>query len=191
MAKKPTLFTHDKIFNALIVRFIPQRVQPNHVTMLRLLLTPIVFFLILKERYALGVPLFLFAAFTDIVDGTMARVRNKITQWGIMMDPLADKFLIGSILVLLAVQYVHPYLVFAVIGIEVAFIISAAIHKFRGGEAKMANLWGKIKMLLQVVAVFLILLGLLIDYPGLIHAASFVFGGGLVFAVMSLFTHGV
>ncbi len=191
MASKPQIFTHDKIFNALIVRFIPRRVQPNHVTILRMVLTPIIFFLILKERYDIGVPLFLFAALTDVIDGTMARVRNKITQWGIMMDPLADKFLIGSILILLAVQYVHPLLVYAVIGIEVAFIISAAIHKYRGGQAKMANLWGKIKMLLQVVAVFLILLGLLIDYPSLIHTASFVFGGALVFAIMSLFSHGV
>ena len=191
MASKPHIFIHDKILNALIVRFIPQRVQPNHVTILRMILTPIIFFLILKERYVIGVPLFVFAALTDAIDGTMARVRNKITQWGIMMDPLADKFLIGSILILLAVQYVHPLLVYAIIGIEVAFIVSASIHKYRGGQAKMANLWGKIKMLLQVIAVFLILLGLLIDYPVFIHTASFVFGGALVFAIMSLFRHGV
>ena len=185
----PQIFPHDKILDFFILRFIPHRVQPNHVTILRMILTPVVFYFILKEQYGVGVPLFLFTAFTDAIDGAMARTRNRITEWGTMMDPLADKFLIGSVLILLAVRYVQTYIVAAVIVIELLFIGGAIAGHVHGHKARPANLWGKIKMLLQVVAVFLILLGLVYDYPAMIQLASFVFGGAIMFALMSLFSH--
>src|SRR3989344_1372809 len=105
----PALYPHDKILDFLILRFIPRSVHPNHITILRMMLTPVVFFFIVIEDYKIGIPLFLFAAFTDAVDGALARTRNQITRWGIRFDPLADKLLIGSLLVLLAFRSANAY----------------------------------------------------------------------------------
>jgi len=78
-----------------------------------------------------------------------------------------------------------------IVFIELLFIAMSVVYRLRGNKVKQANRWGKIKMILQCTAVGLVLLGLLIDYPVLISGASFVFGGAIVFAVMSLFSHGV
>ena len=185
----PALYPHDKILDFLILRFIPRSVHPNHVTILRMLLTPVVFFFIVIEDYKVGIPLFLFTAATDAIDGALARTRNQITRWGIRYDPLADKLLIGSLLVLLAFRHVNAYVAAVVIAIEVLIIVVAIIY--RRFRPTPANMWGKIKMILQVVAVFLVLLGLLIEFPFLIEVASFVFGGAIVFALMSLFTRSI
>ena len=189
----PHIYPHDKVLNVLILRFIPHTVHPNHVTWLRILLTPVVLFFIITERYGIGIPLFLFTAFTDAIDGALARTRNQITRRGIMLDPLADKLLIGSVLVVLAFRYVNIYVAVAVIAAELLIIISAIAYRWhrRRRGIPPANWWGKTKMLLQVFAVFLVLLGLLIEFPFLIEVASFVFGGAVVFALMSLFTRSI
>lgn len=190
---QPHIYPHDRILDVLILRFIPRSVHPNHVTALRFILTPVVLFFIITERYGIGIPLFLFTAATDAIDGALARTRNQITRRGIMLDPLADKLLIGSVLVVLAFRYVNIYVASAVVAMEVLIIVSALIYRWyrhRRGVPP-ANWWGKTKMILQVIAVFLVLLGLLIEYPFLIEVASFVFGGAVVFALMSLFTRSI
>ena len=74
---------------------------------------------------------------------------------------------------------------------EFLFILSAVILKVKFRTVRMANLWGKIKMLSQVVAVSLTVFALLLDFPFLMTVASGVFGLAVGFAILSLFTHGV
>lgn len=190
---QPHVYPHDKILDFLILRFIPHTVHPNHVTWLRILLTPAVLYFIITEQYDIGIPFFLFTAATDAIDGALARTRNQITRRGIMLDPLADKLLIGSVLVVLAFRYVNIYVASAVVGVEVLIVLSAVVYRWYRHRRGIppANWWGKTKMILQVIAVFLVLLGLLIEYPFLIEVASFVFGGAVVFALMSLFTRSI
>jgi len=74
-------------------------VLPNQLTVLRIILTPIFFILLLSEdtllkQIALGV--FLVAALTDWYDGWLARKFNYITNWGRVWDPLADKILTSA-----------------------------------------------------------------------------------------------
>src|SRR5690242_2692989 len=88
----------DRLFAATLGRLTPRWVRPNHLTLLRLLLVPFVLYFLAHERYAIGVPLFLFAALTDWFDGALARTRKQITEWGITHDPFVDKLLIGSVL---------------------------------------------------------------------------------------------
>lgn len=159
--------------------------------MFRILLTPAVFFLILYVQYEVGVALFLLTAFTDAIDGSMARTRNQITRFGILFDPLADKLLIGSMVLLLVFRYFNFWLGFTILGIEIIFIVGAAISKIKFKNTRMANLWGKIKMLLQVLAVFVTLLALLLDFPILLTVAAWMFGLAIGFAILSLFTHGI
>ena len=189
--KSDEVHPHDHLVNRVILRFLPEWVTPNRVTTLRVILTPVVFFLILLGYYRFGVVFFLFVAFTDVIDGTLARTRHKITKFGIMFDPLADKLLIGSMVLLLVFQHFHFLLGIAILGLEIAFIAIAFVYKYKFKTVRMANLWGKIKMVLQVLAVSLTLMALLLDFPLLITAAAWVFGLAIGFAIVSLFAHGI
>jgi CDP-diacylglycerol---glycerol-3-phosphate 3-phosphatidyltransferase len=81
-------------------------VLPNQLTVLRIILTPIFFILLLSEdillkQIALGV--FLIAAITDWYDGWLARKFNYITNWGRVWDPLADKILTSAAFIALVI----------------------------------------------------------------------------------------
>jgi len=197
--KHPELFTylpadvvhhHDRFLAKLFLCWLPDWITPNKLTLLRIILTPFVFLITLFGNYEFGVFLFLFAAFTDALDGSLARTKNKITKFGMLFDPLADKLLVGSMVLLLVFRYLNYWLGVSVLGVEIIFILSALIaYKFK--IVKMANLWGKIKMVLQVLAVFTILLASLLDFPNLLTIASWMFGFAIGFAIISLFNHGI
>jgi phosphatidylglycerophosphate synthase len=78
-----------------------------------------------------------------------------------------------------------------VFAIEVVFIIVATIAKVKFKTVKMANIWGKIKMILQVIAVFLTLAGLLLNTPQFFTFGAWVFGLAIGFAIVSLFAQGI
>jgi len=189
--KAKQVHLHDKFLEKTILRFIPKIVTPNQLTILRILLSPVVFWFIIHGNYRFGVFLFLLAAITDALDGAMARTRNQITRFGMLFDPLADKLLIGGAIILLVFKYFPPWIGISTLGIEILFILSALFVKIRFKTVRMANLWGKIKMFLQVFAVFFTLLWLLFEDPMLFSVASGLFGLALGFAILSLFTQGV
>ncbi len=184
------LFFTDRLLAATVLRFIPRTVTPNSVTILRMLATPVVLWLIIVQNYAWGIPVFLFIAFTDAIDGALARTRNQITDWGKLYDPLADKLLIGSVVAVVVLQHLDLWLGVAILGIEGAFILGAWYFKWRGMEVQ-ANVWGKIKMLLQVIAVFLLLLSLMMSWPSLLPFSQATFMLAIAFALVSLVTYGI
>ncbi|PIR74410.1 MAG: hypothetical protein COU35_02385 [Candidatus Magasanikbacteria bacterium CG10_big_fil_rev_8_21_14_0_10_47_10] len=185
------VFPHDKFLDKFFIQYISKRVTPNQVTGLRFFLTPFVVYIISVGAYIPGIVLFLFAAFTDALDGSLARTRNKITKFGMIIDPLADKLLVGSVVLLVVLQNFHILLGIAVLGIEIIFILTAMIAKIRFNTIRAANRWGKIKMILQVLAVFITLLALVIQSPALMTYAAWAFGLAIGFAIMSLFSHGL
>lgn len=189
--KAEEIHPHDHFLDRLMLWMIPHTVTPNKITLFRVFLTPFVFLLIQKEFYLNGVALFLFAAFTDAIDGSLARTRNQVTKFGMLFDPLADKFLIGTVVLLLVFRYFDFWLGFTILGIEIIFIASALVARFKFKTVRMANQWGKLKMIMQVIAVFLTLLALLLEFPYLLTVASWVFGLAIGFALLSLYRHGV
>ncbi|PIR75441.1 MAG: hypothetical protein CO030_03515 [Candidatus Magasanikbacteria bacterium CG_4_9_14_0_2_um_filter_42_11] len=182
---------HDRFLAWTVLRWLPTSITPNILTVTRIVLTPVVFWLLATHSYRFGVFLFLFAAFTDALDGSLARTQNKITNFGILADPLADKLLIGSAIILLVFQNFNIWLGVAILGFEILFILSAVILKVKFKTVRMANLWGKIKMISQVVAVSLTMFALLFNDPFLMTLAAGIFGLAIGFAILSLFTHGV
>ena len=182
---------HDQLMQRTVLRLLPRWVTPNQITLLRIILTPIVFAFVVFGDYTTGVILFLLTAFTDAIDGSLARTRNKITKFGMLFDPLADKLLIGLMVLVLVFQHFDIWLGVALLGIEIAIITSALVAKVMFKTVHAANLWGKIKMILQVLAVFLTLLALLLEFPLLLTAAAWIFGLAIGFAILSLFAHGV
>ena len=182
---------HDHLLSRTVLRFIPRSFTPNIITAIRILLTPIVFYFVLYGHYKIGIILFLVTAFTDAMDGSLARTRDQITRFGMMFDPLADKLLIGSMILLIVFDNYSFTLAMTVFAIEVVFIIVATIAKVKFKTVKMANIWGKIKMILQVIAVFLTLAGLLLNTPQFFTFGAWVFGLAIGFAIVSLFAQGI
>ena len=76
---------------------------PNKLTMLRIILIPVFLVLVLVEsipmHYLWALLVYLIACFTDTLDGHIARSRGLVTDFGKLMDPLADKLLVMSALV--------------------------------------------------------------------------------------------
>lgn len=185
------LHPHDHLMARTFLKLLPRSATPNRITAFRIAMTPVVFLFVLFGFYEIGTLLFVLTSFTDALDGSLARTRNMVTKFGIMFDPLADKFLIGSMVMLLVFRYFHWLLGVATLGLEIAFIAGAFVARYKFKTVRMANLWGKIKMILQVLAVFLTLLALLLDFPIFFTIAAWLFGLAIGFAVVSLFAHGI
>lgn len=180
-------YIHDFLFHPL-VKITPRWLRPNHITFLRMVLTPIVLILLWFEYYKTGVPLFIFTALTDAFDGSLARLRNQITEWGIFFDPVADKMLIGGVLLLVAWQHLPTYQVILLIVAELS-IVAFGAWRSRDGQLRMANNWGKSKMVMEVVTLSLLLFSLWFSLPALLVAAEYGMLIAIVLAFVSLFTY--
>jgi CDP-diacylglycerol--glycerol-3-phosphate 3-phosphatidyltransferase len=186
----PKLYFHDRILAATILRLIPLWVRPNQITIFRFLFTPVVFFLLYKGYLVWGFWAFLLAAFSDALDGSLARTRDQVTAWGKVYDPLADKILIASVIYVIVLQTIGFWTSVIIIGLEVIIIIAAWVRKIEG-RVIQANWWGKIKMILQVLGVSVLLLAIIFNWTPLLFFASGALYLAIVFAVISLLTHGV
>ncbi|KPJ85892.1 hypothetical protein AMJ57_01410 [Parcubacteria bacterium SG8_24] len=179
------LYPHDKVFRCLLEPLIPRWLKPNHITVSRIFLTPPVLYFLFVEDYRIGVPLFLLVALTDAIDGSLARVRRQITEWGVLYDPLADKLLIGSVLFLIVLRHINFYLGISLLVVEVGLIVGGWIRK-RRGRVEPANVWGKIKMLTEVIGITLLLIALWLDISLLVDLSIGTLAVALVVAIVSV-----
>lgn len=134
---------------------------PNMLTLLRFAFVPlVVFFLFLPQKQMtwIATTLFIIAAITDFFDGYLARSRQQVTIYGKLMDPLADKFLVVSSLVML--QYlgrIHPTVVILLICRELAITGLRALASAEG-VIIAASESAKWKTATQMIALPLIML---------------------------------
>ena len=191
MAQRPfsRLYPHDYVLKYTLIPLFPAWIRPNHVTILRMLMTPFVVWLLFLGDLRLGIPLFIFTAFTDVLDGSLARIRQQITLWGIFFDPVADKLLVGSVALTIAVQHFHPILVFVAISLDLLPAMVFLARKNPGNQMMAANIWGKMKMVLQFSSLTLLLLGIFFHVSGLIIAGEVVLGVSLAFALIAAVTY--
>lgn len=185
------LFWHDAFLDKTVLRLIPRDVRPNHVTILRVLLIPVVLYYLWLENWDVVVPLFLFTALTDVIDGSLARTRKQITTWGTIADPIADKLLIGSVVVLFVAREINPAFAVVILALEIMIVVTAIIRRKRRGEYISANWAGKAKMFLQCAGVTALLVakasGLDLFVPVSIGTLSL----AIMFALISLYTYGL
>lgn len=132
---------------------------PNALTILRLLLVPVFLVLLLdgsvtQRWWALVV--FVFASATDQVDGALARSRNQITPFGILMDPIADKALTLGAFVCLSALGEIPWWITILIAVRELGITALRAVLVRRWIIP-ASMGGKIKTTLQMVAIVLFL----------------------------------
>ena len=104
---------------------------PNYLTIIRLILVPIIFALILLEYYWAAFAFFLTANITDVLDGRIARKYNLITDWGKLMDPLADKITQISTISALIIKGIIPFWILAVLTLKELIMISVAFVLYK------------------------------------------------------------
>lgn len=182
------LFPQDRLIGWLFVSWLPKWLRPNHWTVIRFLFTPVVLFYLWQERWAETIGLFLFAAFTDVLDGSTARLRKQITMWGTAADPIADKLLIGSVSLIFVARVISIWLAVAILFMEL-LVVSGVLYRRYKGKVSSANAFGKTKMFLQVCAILLLLLARATDQIALVPIALFLFLLSFFFAFISFITY--
>ena len=144
---------------------------PNKLTIFRLILVPIMVaipFLNIQSEF-LGIPLaywiinliFGIASYTDHLDGKIARKNNLVTTFGKFADPLADKILVLSAMLILVEEGNLPAWI-SIIVLFREFVVSGyrLIAVEKGGEVIAANIWGKIKTVTQMIAIILMFINI-------------------------------
>ena len=141
---------------------------PNRLTVLRVCLVPIFIVIMMLPASVLppmvsgliGVALFIAAAVTDLLDGKIARRQGLITDFGKLMDPLADKFMvIGALAVILYrtdpgfLRFFITLVLLIVIFRELAVTSLRLVASTSAGAVVAANILGKIKTVVQIVFV--------------------------------------
>lgn len=135
---------------------------PNYLTVLRIFIVPLLVVVLLTPlvedwfgvtRYAVAIGLFLIAAVTDFFDGHLARKRNQVSKFGILLDPIADKLLVASALIVLVERHLAPaWAVVVILGREFAV---TGLRAFAAAEGIIisAKMSGKLKMWAQCIAI--------------------------------------
>ncbi len=141
---------------------------PNSLTIFRIFLVPVLVVVLLtkfegKEIWAVAI--FLVAASTDALDGYLARLRGQVTALGTLLDPVADKLLVSAALISLVEEGLAPaWMVVIIVGRELAVSGLRSLASQRGIQIA-ASVWGKFKMISQVLAIVLLILDRKLPLP--------------------------
>jgi CDP-diacylglycerol--glycerol-3-phosphate 3-phosphatidyltransferase len=142
---------------------------PNTLTLVRMFLVPLLVVVLLTEfegRQILGMPkeiagavIFAIASITDWLDGYLARRRRQVTWLGQMLDPIADKLLTSAAFIsLVQLDLAQAWMVALIIGREFAITALRSLAHTKGITIPASPL-GKIKMVSQVTAILLLIVG--------------------------------
>lgn len=131
---------------------------PNKLTILRMVMIPLFIGALFWPNnsgfnYLVADLLFSAAALTDLLDGQIARKRGLVTNFGKLMDPLADKLLVVSALVCFVQLGLAPAVAVIIILAREFLITSVRMVALESGKVIAANIWGKMKTVFQMTAI--------------------------------------
>ena len=137
---------------------------PNLLTLMRLVLIPVfivVFYLPVPGAHSIAAVIFALACFTDWLDGYLARKLKQMSPFGAFLDPVADKLLVStSLLLLVGAKDIH-YITIPAIVIVGREIVISALREWMSEIGKRTSVTvsyiGKVKTFLQMLALFLLL----------------------------------
>lgn len=163
-----------------VKRSIPINV-PNTVTLLRILLTPLFAICLIKHSSSLALLVFTIAAVSDGVDGLIARLFHQKTTLGAYLDPAADKLLLTTAFVTLAIQELIPsWLAVIVITRDVLIMFGIALFIITGREFKpVPSILSKTTTVAQLVSVLTVLVGFQTERIVQVQGPLFWFAAGI------------
>jgi cardiolipin synthase len=165
---------------------------PNLFTLLRLLLTPLILLELSRGHFMSGGWIFGGAAFTDILDGGLARRYGSTSKVGQYLDPIADKLLLTSIYIGLALGKAVPVWVVVIILARDVWILglSAIAFLFTQFRDLKPSIWGKLSTFAQIMAAVGVMAARAYDYNGFAIVAGWLINAVVVLAVISAADYG-
>lgn len=126
---------------------------PNILTVARFFLIPFIIYFIAVDRYVLAFLFLTISGLTDVLDGIIARKFNFITNFGKLIDPLADKATQTSVLITLTFKDIIPFWMIVIVALKEATMIAGASFLY-GKELVVSSKWyGKLSTVLFYVAI--------------------------------------
>jgi len=174
-----------------------KRYIPNSLTLFRVLMVPVFFWLIyyshIQYNYIWATFVFIIASITDIFDGLLARRFGVVTNFGKIMDPLADKLLTLLALIALVsepIKMMSIYVFYVILFREV--MITLLRHYYTTKKIYIpANVWGKVKTTFQLTGIIAALLyysvHTLYPFKQTLHS-KFLFGFNIFFWITAAIT---
>src|ERR1700675_1514663 len=146
---------------------------PNQITLLRLGFLPLFLILIVYEHYRWALLILVLAGLSDGIDGLLARRLNQKSSIGAYLDPIADKLLLSSSFVILAMEKIIPWwLTIMVLCRDILLLMVAAVILLISGYRPFPpSLLGKATTFFQIVLVFAAVFGAAYPDPRLVSTA--------------------
>jgi CDP-diacylglycerol--glycerol-3-phosphate 3-phosphatidyltransferase len=159
---------------------------PNKLTVLRIILAGVFMLFLFMHGVLfkmLALLTFLLASLTDLLDGYIAKKYNMVTDFGKLMDPIADKILVlSAFLAFVQMELIPAWMALIIIFREIV-ITGLRIAALTQGKVLAAEYGGKHKMVSQVASIFVILLFLIFR-----EAGTKLFDGSVIFILMLITT---
>lgn len=133
---------------------------PNILTLFRMFLIPvfvIIFFSDIENNLLYSICVFLLAGVTDVLDGYIARKHNLITKWGIVLDPLADKLMLLTVLFCLTKTNIIPMWILVIISLKELVMIIVGGFLYNKDFIIPSNKFGKISTCMFYISIFLLI----------------------------------
>lgn len=159
---------------------------PNVLTIIRFILVPIIIIALALNNYMTALLVFIVSSITDVLDGIIARKFNAISDFGKLMDPLADKLTQLSIILTLAIKGIIPIWIVVILCLKELILITGASFLY-GKELVVSSRWyGKITTVLIFLAV---VSSLIIRIFALPHFDIYIYYLAVTFALFSLVSY--
>ena len=176
--------------------------SPNKLTLMRIILVPFFVAALLINtipyHYIIALVLFAVASITDMLDGKIARKYNMVTDFGKFADPLADKILVISALLCFVQSGLCDCVAVIILLFREFTVTSIRLIAAAKGKVVAANIWGKVKTVVQMVSLICILVMQIVlelvsffaPVPDVLQTVFFGIGEGMIwvstfFAVLS------
>lgn len=152
----------DEVLFVFIKPYWPRKITPNAITTVRIiigvLLFALLFFFKIEDKILI-ISLFFFGALTDLLDGSVARGKNMVTEFGAMLDPVADRIIIIPIAVY-SLFSSHKWLLLVLLLIEIINALASIYYTTKKVYLE-SNIFGKTKMVMQS----LVFVAILVVWP--------------------------
>jgi len=149
---------------------------PNQLTLLRLIFIPFVITNVLDDNWQWALALLVLAGLSDALDGWLARILDQRTLLGQYLDPIADKLLLSSLFLVLAIAHKIPWkYTVLVLSRDVCILAtSMALYATVGFRDFRPSIFGKINTVCQIGAIFFVVLAQVLVTPSVV-ALKYVF----------------
>lgn len=159
---------------------------PNLLTIVRFILAPFIVVLIVQDKYLTAFIVFTIASLTDIIDGVIARKFNFISDFGKLMDPLADKVTQLSILITLTCKNIIPLWVIVIVLLKELTMIIGGSFLYKKDVIVFSKWYGKLSTVLFYVAIVCSLISTANNFNWNVNIIYFI---ATFFTVFSLFMY--